>query len=335
VRIEAASYRGRLVSFQIASPWNTRDSNSASNAEPGLLAGRAIALLTLLLIVVGGLYLARRNLRMGRGDRRGATRVMLFLQGAMSVGWVLNEHHVPTLWEVALLGVSAGFVVLIGGLFWVFYLASEPFVRRRRPEILTSWTRLLSGEWRDPLLGRDVLAGCAAGIAIVCVYPVRTLLNSRSGSPDWMTNPGVLDAVSGITGATGRVAGPLLVGTFIAFGYLLLFVLFAMMLRKDWLAIAALVVLRALPAIFAGSPWAVAANVVQDGILLLILLRFGLLGGITAGIIEGLFYVPLTFQTSAWYSPVGFVALFLVAAISIYAFRTSLGNRPALALLPD
>ena len=30
-------------------------------------------------------------------------------------------------------------------LFWILYIAIEPFVRRRWPQILVSWTRLLSG----------------------------------------------------------------------------------------------------------------------------------------------------------------------------------------------
>src|SRR5262249_51532281 len=158
---------------------------SGAGVASGLRAGTAIVLLTMFLIIGGGLYLARKNLRMGRGDRRGATRWMLFVQVVMAVGWVLNEHHVPTVWELALLISASGIALLVRGSFWVFYLAFEPFVRRRRPEMLTSWTRLLSGEWRDPLLGRDVLAGCAAGVLIVCVFPLRTLLSSFNGEPGW------------------------------------------------------------------------------------------------------------------------------------------------------
>jgi hypothetical protein len=32
-------------------------------------------------------------------------------------------------------------------------------VRRRWPATLVSWSRLLAGRFRDPLVGRDVLAG--------------------------------------------------------------------------------------------------------------------------------------------------------------------------------
>ena len=45
----------------------------------------------------------------------------------------------------------------------MLYLAIEPAIRRRFPEKIVSWTRLLSGNWRDPIVARDILAGIAAG----------------------------------------------------------------------------------------------------------------------------------------------------------------------------
>ena len=53
----------------------------------------------------------------------------------------------------------------------------------------------------------------------------------------------------------------------------------------------------------------------------------GLIGGIASGVVLFIFLVPMTFQTSAWYAGGGFAALFLVTALSLYAFRTSLGDR--------
>ena len=38
--------------------------------------------------------------------------------------------------------------------------------------------------------------------------------------------------------------------------------------------------------------------------------------------------LPITLQVSAWYSPYGFLALLILAAIVLYAFYTSLGGRP-------
>jgi hypothetical protein len=46
-----------------------------------------------------------------------------------------------------------------GGAVWMLYLALEPYVRRYWPQAIISWTRVLAGRWRDPLVGRDVVLG--------------------------------------------------------------------------------------------------------------------------------------------------------------------------------
>jgi hypothetical protein len=65
------------------------------------------------------------------------------------------------------------------------------------------------------------------------------------------------------------------------------------------------------------------------------LLRFGLLGGISFGMVYGLLVLPITFQPSAWYAPGGYAVLLVIAAITLYGFRTSLGSRRMLELGVD
>ena len=43
-------------------------------------------------------------------------------------------------------------------------MALEPYVRRRWPQTLISWSAVLIGRVRDAVVGRDVLIGCAAGV---------------------------------------------------------------------------------------------------------------------------------------------------------------------------
>jgi len=38
---------------------------------------------------------------------------------------------------------------------------------------------------------------------------------------------------------------------------------------------------------------------------------------------------PLTFQGSAWYAGISLAGILLIAAVTFYAFYTSLGGRPA------
>ena len=113
------------------------------------------------LLVLGGVFFALRNIRLGRGDRRNATRLALFAYGAMMVQWILE-----------LPSMTYSFIYtlpLVAGITWIYYMAIEPFVRRRWPQILISWTRLLSGKGRDQLVARDVLIGCGVGVLIACM----------------------------------------------------------------------------------------------------------------------------------------------------------------------
>ena len=50
---------------------------------------------------------------------------------------------------------------------WLFYLGIEPAVRRRWPQLLVGWTRLLDGRWRDPLVGRAVLSGLLFALVVL------------------------------------------------------------------------------------------------------------------------------------------------------------------------
>ena len=36
--------------------------------------------------------------------------------------------------------------------YWLYYLALEPYVRRLWPQALISWSRVLAGRVRDPLV---------------------------------------------------------------------------------------------------------------------------------------------------------------------------------------
>ena len=61
------------------------------------------------------------------------------------------------------------------------YISLEPYVRRWWPHTLISWARLLSGRVRDPLVGRDILAGLLAGIGLVALLIARVEVSRRLG----------------------------------------------------------------------------------------------------------------------------------------------------------
>ena len=160
MRIEAAAYRGKPVYFELIGPWTRPERMQPYQPTAGERAVLVIFIVLLLSVLVGGAMLARRNLRLGRGDRRGASRLAAFVFAAWAVAWFFGAHHVPNFAEFGLFIEFLVWGLVWSCFFWVLYIALEPYVRRRWPATLVSWSRLLAGGFRDPLVGRDVLAGC-------------------------------------------------------------------------------------------------------------------------------------------------------------------------------
>ena len=151
IRVEAAAYRGRPVWFEVIPPW-TKPERMGGYAWPKGKLAKQLSFLALTVLLMGAAsFMARRNIVLGRGDRRGAFRVALLLFALGLVSWVLGAHHVAdSNAQMGLLARGAGLVLLEATLVWLFYLAVEPYARRLRPWTLVSWTRLLGGGARGP-----------------------------------------------------------------------------------------------------------------------------------------------------------------------------------------
>ena len=82
IRVEAAAHRGKPVWFEIVWPW-TRPERMEKYAWPaGKLLRQALWITLSLVLLAAAAFMARRNIVLGRGDRRGAFRVALLLAGA-------------------------------------------------------------------------------------------------------------------------------------------------------------------------------------------------------------------------------------------------------------
>ncbi|HEY2435323.1 MAG TPA: serine/threonine-protein kinase [Vicinamibacterales bacterium] len=189
VRIEAGATGGKPVFFAVAAPWSrsTRTPPSEAPAPPFLRVVRAIASLTMPALMVVGAVLARRNLKLGRGDRRGAFRAaaaVFFLQMA---AWLLGSSHVLSFDpELNRFFSAVGQGLFGAAVLWLTYLGLEPYVRRFSPDSLVGWQRLVGGGWRDARVGRDVLIGVAAGLAMTVVFAVHNKIPPLFGRPEPM-----------------------------------------------------------------------------------------------------------------------------------------------------
>ena len=79
MRVEAASYAGRPVSFRWLGPWTEPERPASAAAST---SGELVFECILFLCILGGAILVRRNLRSGRSDRRGALRLAAAIGGS-------------------------------------------------------------------------------------------------------------------------------------------------------------------------------------------------------------------------------------------------------------
>ncbi|HEX8198299.1 MAG TPA: serine/threonine-protein kinase, partial [Pyrinomonadaceae bacterium] len=182
IRIEAAAFQGKPVYFQIVAPWNKPWRQADENFPPTPdKAWVAITTLLFLSLMVVAFFLARRNLRQGRADAKGTIKITIFVFLIGSAAEMLGAHHIPDLLgESNMFFRIAGTWLSIVASMALFYLALEPYARRHMPNLIISWNRLLAGDFRDPLVGRDILIGGMLGLAYVAGSYLQVLL------PDWL-----------------------------------------------------------------------------------------------------------------------------------------------------
>jgi hypothetical protein len=328
-RIEAASLQGKPVSFSVIDPW-VLATRSSSTAERINIAG---LLLLLVGFVVAGIFFARRNMRHGRGDRRNATRIALFVGVLSALHLIVSEHHVSTEFEIRRLILTVGMSLFWAGLFWILYMAIEPFVRRQWPQILVSWTRLLWGDLKDTVLARDTLIGCAFGVfalgmlVLIYINIPWSLGYVELGVPRSFA----IESATGIHFLIGTIMAASKFSIIFSLGCVALLFFLRILLRSQKAALAVSAIL-ATPVLGFGNRWEFAVALAVCALIYYVLMRFGLV----AAIVFFAYYMlldalPTTLDTSAWYSDYGFAALAIFAAIGLYAFRTSLGGRPLIS----
>lgn len=329
-RIEAASWKGRLVYFQTVFPW-TEPLRQPRADPPGQRPLQIFSFIILAALLTFGIVMARRNLLAGRGDRKGAGRLASFVFFLHMTAFALGADHVLDIAEIPLIGIATSVGLLKAAILWVAYIALEPAARRRWPQSLISWTRLLDGRWNDPLAGRDLLIGCLA--AVVACIPILLLAawdraygDVKSSLPSaWM-----LSQTRIVLAWLVNAAGEALRSTLITF--LILF--FARtVFRKDWLAVIVCGVLFGLPTGF-GAPsfWpGFLIGAIVNTLAFTVAARAGLTSLFAfLLLLSPLLTVAPNLDLSVWYASNGLLFYALLAALAAFAFRSALAGRRVL-----
>jgi Protein kinase domain len=337
LRIEAAAYRGKPVHFQIIGPWTRPERMQVFKSTAGQHASNVILILLFISLMIGATLGARSNLRQGRGDRRGASRLASFVFAMMAVSWLFGANHVASFTEVGLVILAASWALFISGLTWLLYIALEPFVRRFGPTILISWSRLLAGGFRDPLVGRDVLMGCLAGVTFSLLGDMQSLMPKWMGYPPPQPDFFPTFLLMGVRPIVSISLWQIVQQVFFSLAVMFLLLFMKAILRKQWAASAAVVLLMsALPILQADLPLLFAPFAILIwALLVFVLIRFGLVAVTSILLFSSIVdSFPITTETTAWYAGIGYLGIFLMAVMVFYGFHTARGSKPLFAAVP-
>jgi predicted Ser/Thr protein kinase len=323
LRIEAAAFHGKPVSFITVLP-------DVEAGPEGRSGGDLVYLVLELIIILGSFPFARYNLRLGRGDTRAAIRLALFALTMGFAAWLIGGAHVAGVGEADLFFRALMRSIFEAVLLGVMYLSFEPFVRRRWPQTIISWSRIWTGGIRDPLVGRDIVLGAAVGVLLGLIQAVGSLTYRPLGIPAVRTSGALITLTNGRF-AAGEFLFLVVDALFRSLGILFLIFLCRAFLRKQWLAAG--VVIVALGGILAANAayplieWPV--SLLFFGVMVFALMRFGLLVLSVAMFVVLLFVsFPVGADVTVWYFGTSTFVLIAVLALSLYGARMALAGQP-------
>ncbi|MCZ6507840.1 MAG: serine/threonine-protein kinase, partial [Acidobacteria bacterium] len=328
LRIEAAAFQGRPVMWRYFSTFAPLEPSAGTGT--GFTFGQAVGIGVVVMVVLGviggAVFLARRNVRLGRGDRRAASRLATFLTLTLMAVWVLRGTHVADFGQVGQFVNALTWAVALGGLTWALYLAVEPIMRRHDPERLIGWSRLIDGRLGDPLVGRDLLFGCGVGaVAAIFFLLAHATAQGDFSRPAW--DPHSLESLAGPGGFIASELVGLPAFASLGLGFLLLYAVALALFRRRWVAMAVLVGLVGFISAgdhVSGSPWGFGFLMAGWILSLGVLARLGVLAFVVTGWTAAAFntyFVTLDF--SVWYAPNVLLGMGMFLGIACYGFYRS------------
>ena len=327
VRIEAAALHGQITEFEVRFPWS--GARRRYSQRPFLQAG-TVGQLVNSLLPAGLAFLAWVNWKRGRADLRSAVRMGVYAFAIVTAFSLLT-------------GASPIPAVAAGVFFFTMYVAVEPWSRRMWPHAMVTWTRVLGGRFRDPLVGRDVL------VVVACVTFDHAVQRMIGWSAGWYLEPGseetarfgiVLESLLGGRSMIAMTLAPFVTGIFVGVPWFAVLLLAKTAFKKTWLAAVTYFVFFVFAingSRFVEGDWpSVTVWCLEVAFLLFLSLRFGLFAASLFSALSLLINRSmLTYEFGAWYGQASLVATVLLVAFALYGFFAALGGRPVAALAGD
>ena len=195
---------------------------------------------------------------------------------------------------------------------------------------MITWSRVLAGRWRDPLVGRDVLFGVLFGLLYLLVFMGYSFAEMRSGSAHAQF---ALANLGGFRFFSNSILDLLFMevgGSLVLFMTLFLA---RVLLRNQWIAavvwVAGWAVVRTLRVRSGSHLYLAVLYTVVYILLVFTLLRFGFFALIvTVSVLDAMAGSFLTTDFSAWYGQSSLLVVILIGAMAILGFRFATASRP-------
>ena len=327
LHIEAAARRAKPVFFALIGLWTKPQRMNQTERTRAEKTSQIIGLSIALAIFLGSIFLAYRNYSRGKGDRQGALRLASLVFALELSICLFRSHFVLTMDTVGVILFAVSTGLFVSGFIWVLYLALEPYVRRNWPQTIISWTRFISGRFRDPLVGRDLLFGVLLGFSWIFTFVLGSFFLIRSGASPQFANAEFLEGVrESIALGLVRVVGS--IQTTLVFFFLV--VLLRVLVKNRWVAAAIFVLLFTVPKVLGSDHPLIETPIwlIIYGIAAFAVVRFGLIVLAVAVLtVDVLLNVPITLDFSNWYAARSLCVVLGFVVIAAWGFYTSLGGQ--------
>jgi len=327
LRIEAAAWRGKPVFFALIGDWTKPNRMESSDTSFVKKVMNIVLSVVAVLLLLAAILIAQRNYKRGKADVQGALRLGIVIFALEMLLWIFQAHFNASVSALGLFVLAASGGLFVAAVVCSLYIAIEPYIRRHWPHAIISWSRLMAGRLRDPMVGRDLLYGVLLGVSWSLVFSIFFLERLRAGDPPAFGSTDYLLGTRHVLGTWLWHLDNSVQGTLLFF--FLMFVL-RVLLRKPWLAALAFV------AVWTGIKTFDSHHLLIDistfaviyAIAAFVVLRFGLIA-LATGIftVDLLLNIPVTTRFSSWYIGGSLFVLLTVIGLAVWGCYTSLAGQ--------
>ncbi len=328
-RIDASSFGNRPADFQINWPYNLKPPEQLPSSPWYNQAASILLSVMLGGAAIGVFCLAIYQVREQRADVRSAFRLAIVVLILQWLGGVFSAERFAAIFDksVVINRLVPG-ALYAAAFIWVYYLALEPVVRRARPQLLTTWSRVFAGRWNDPVVGRDVLIGTLGGSFLQFTALASKAVDGQIIGPTSLGYT-VIEPFRTFGGCIAHLAEAFQSCVVLALFVSIFYAVALLVLRRGWLAaIATFAVCMLFPL---QSTETMAANVIVGfGVagVIFVVARYGVLASVAVVYTFGILDQPYTTDVSNWLFPNLFASVLAVLAIAAYGLFFTLRQSP-------